>query len=181
MSSLPCFCRNKAKLKVFAHSVQSCELFCAKSEKLGSHKLVMSLPIMFGRDQWYSQKSLCAWQHVDGWTFKNHTHTCMFVGAARLNRISFSHCHCSPPPCIFNLLIWRKNLFRAQHNHETKSRKVSEDGSEQKSIQLAADTKGHLELQEFCHLDNNFFCAARVMWWEKVILGCGHYYYLRWI
>lgn len=79
-----CFCRNKVKLKVFSHSIQSCELFCAKPEEFASHKLVMGLPIMFGWDQWYSKKSLCAWQHVDGWTFKNHTHTWMLVGAAEL-------------------------------------------------------------------------------------------------
>lgn len=138
-------------------------------------------PTNYVWDQWYSKKSLCAWQHVDRWTFKIHTHTCIMPGLMPGWTEPPLVTVTAPPPCIFNLLIWRKNLFRAQHNHETKSRKVSKDGSEQKSIQPAADTKGHLELQEFCHLDNNFFCAARVMWWEKVILGRGHYYYLRWI
>lgn len=57
-------------------------------------------------------------------------------------------------PCFFWLFVFlisssQDNLFSAQHNHETKSWKVSEDRSKQKSILLAVNTEDILSYKSF--------------------------------
>lgn len=72
-----------------------------------------------------------------------------------------------PSSRIFNLLIRRKNLFSARHNHETKSQKVTEDVSEQKSMPPAvADTKDTWLYKSFVTSITTFCasaCASRCL------------------